>query len=103
MTCGKAVVWMPYLGVPGFGWMLQHLKAFGCLCGKGNTERTLMFFSGARCPAGCTLQAGGDWFCDSVIIDKISTDELSQTSSWMKDQSFLLWAQYYFYFPPSRE
>lgn len=66
-------------------------------------ENSVMFFSGARCPAGCTLQAGGDWFCDSVITDKISTTELSQTSSWMKDQSFLLWAQYYFYFPPSRE
>lgn len=47
MACGKALSGTPCPGVPGSGWMLQHLKVENfrrllgeqpCLCGRGNTE-----------------------------------------------------------------
>lgn len=61
-------------------------------------NNVFFFLSEARCPAGCMLQARGAL----LIMDEICThsrrDELSQTSSWMKDQSFVLWVQYYFIF-----
>lgn len=45
------------------------------------------------------LQARGALLITAEICTDSGRDELSQTSFWMKDQSFVLWVQYYFIFP----
>jgi len=57
------------------------------------------FISETRFPAGCVLWAGGALLIAGEICADSGRDEPPQNSSWMKNQSFVLWVPYCFVSP----